>query len=191
MPIFALVRNAFGFVIAGLVVAAVIPAHAEIEKIMRQCDGKLCPFFRAPITVPDGWEENAEATRELGVQMLLPKGQDFEKAPAKIYVQVRYNRAKQPLTVAEGDVYRDWKSRDKTAKITKVADVTRANGKVAFVRHAFEAPKQKEQGFETLALMADGDTDGNSFYVIVCLSADTAEAYKSAEAAYLSILKAY
>jgi hypothetical protein len=186
----ALVRAVAGFIVAGLF-ATTTPAHAEIEKFMRQCNGKLCPFFRAPITVPEGWEENAEATRELGVQMLLPKGQDFEKASAKIYVLVRYNKTKQPLAVAKGDVYRDWKSRDKTAKITKVADVTRANGKAAFERHAFEAPKQEEQGFETSALVADGDTDGNSFYVIVCLSANTAEAYKSAEAAYLSILKAY
>ncbi len=191
MPIFTLVRAAFGFVIAGLVAAAAIPAHAEIEKFMRQCDGKLCPFFRASVTVPDGWEEDAEATRELGVQMLLPKGQDFEKAPAKIYVLVRYNKTKQPASVIARDTYADWKTRAKTAKITKLDDVPRADGKPAFERHTFEAPKLKEQGFESTALVADGDKDGNAFVVVICLSANSREAYKSAEAAYLSILKAY
>lgn len=190
MPISALVRTALGFVIAGLIAAAV-PAQAEIEKFMRQCDGKLCPFFRAPIAVPDGWEENAEATRELGVQMLLPKGKDFDAAPAKIYVLVRYNKDKQPVSFVARDTYSDWKQRAKTAKISKLADVVRANGKPAFERHQFEAPKLKEQGFETTALVSDGDKDGNSFVVVICLSANSREAYKSAEAAYLSILKAY
>jgi len=29
-------------------------ATADIEKIMNQCDNKLCPFFRASITIPPG-----------------------------------------------------------------------------------------------------------------------------------------
>jgi hypothetical protein len=186
----AFARAALGLVIAGLMTAAV-PARADIEKFMNQCDGKLCPFFRASITIPEGWEENAEATRELGVQMLVPKGQDFEDAPAKIYVMVRYNRNKQPVSTVTRETYTDWKTRAKNAKVAKLADVVRANGKPAFERHQFEAPQLKGQGFETTALVADGDKDGNAYIVLVCLSADTREAYKSAEAAYLSILKAY
>ncbi len=54
------------------------PAAAEIEKFMNPCDGGVCAFFRASTTVPEGWAEHAEATRELRVQMLLPKGQDFD-----------------------------------------------------------------------------------------------------------------
>jgi hypothetical protein len=176
MPFSAFKRFAAGFAVAGLMAAA-MPAHAEIEKFMEHCDGKLCAFFRAPIDIPDGWEENAEATHELRVQMLLRKGEDFEKAPAKIYVLVRYNKDKKPVSAITQDTYRDWKNR--------------ANGKPAFERHVFEAPKLEEQGFETTALAADMDKDGNAYVVIVCLSANTREAYKAAEQAFVSILKAY
>lgn len=189
MPMSRLIAFAAAFAMMG--VAATAPAHAEIEKFMRQCDGKLCPYFRSSITVPEGWEENAEASRELNVQMLLPKGQKFETAPAKIYVLVRYNRDKQLQPVIAKDIYRDWKSRARNAQVSKLANAARANGKEAFERHQFEAPKLKEQGFETTALAADGDKDGNAFVVVICLSANTREAYKAAEPAFLSMLKAY
>src|ERR1700759_2900593 len=81
---------------AGVLAAA--PAGATIEKIMNQCDGKLCPFFRASIVIPDGWVEDKESTRYFNSQFLLPKGVDFEKAAAKIYVAVIYNRRKQPIS---------------------------------------------------------------------------------------------
>ncbi len=189
MSLSRFIRLAAGLAVAGLIAAA--PAHAEIEKFMRHCDGKLCPFFRASITVPEGWVEDAEATRELGVQMMLPKGLDFEKAPAKIYVLVRYNRDKGPVSAITRDTYSDWKKRAKNAKVSKLPEVARANGKPAFERHQFEAPKLEEQGFEMTSLAADTDKDGNAYVVVVCISANTREAFKSAEAAYLSILKAY
>ncbi len=189
MSIVRIIRFAAGLVVAGLIAAA--PAHAEIEKFMEHCDGKLCAFFRAPIIIPDGWAEHAEATKELRVQMLLPKGQEFDAAPAKIYVLVRYLKDKDPLAVVTKTAYSDWQTRDKRAKVAKLGEVARANGKPAFIRHQFEAPKLKEQGFETTSLALDTDKDGNTYVVVVCLSSDTREAYKSAEAAYLSILKAY
>jgi len=167
------------------------PASAEIEKFMRDCDMKLCVSYRASITVPEGWVEDKEASRELGVQMLLPKGQAFEDAPAKIYALVRYIKDKQPVPTVTKDTYRDWRERSKKAKIAKLPDVARANGKPAFELHRFEAPELSEQGFEQTALAADGDKDGNVFVVVLCLSANTREAFKAAEPAYLSILKAY
>ncbi len=189
MSLSRFIRLAAGLAVAGLIAAT--PARADIEKFMEHCDGKLCAFFRAPIVIPDGWEENAEATHELRVQMLLRKGEDFEKAPAKIYVLVRYNNDKAPVSTITQDTYRDWKNRAKNAKISKLPDVVRANGKPAFEHHAFEAPKLEEQGFETTALAADTDKDGNALVVVVCLSANTREAFKAAEPAFISILKAY
>jgi hypothetical protein len=168
-----------------------LPARAEIEKFMRDCDRKLCAYFKASITVPEGWVEDKEASSALGVQMLLPKGQDFEKALAKIYVLVRYNKDKQPVTAITRDTYRDWKERSRKAKVAKLADLARTSGKPAFERHQFEAPELDEQGFEQTALAADSDKDGNAFVVILVLSASTREAYKAGEAAYLSLLEAY
>lgn len=178
------------------VTSAVNPAAAEIEKFMNPCDSGVCAFFRAPTTVPDGWVEDAEATRELRVQMLLPKGQDFEAAPAKIYTLVRYN-AGGKLQVADivKDTYADWRRRAQVAKSAakpeKLADIARADGKPGFVSHRFEAPRLKEQGFERTSITTDTDKDGNSFFVIVVLSANSRDAFVRAEGAYNSILKSY
>ncbi len=73
--------------------------------------------------------------------MLLPKGQEFEHAAAKIYAVARYNRNKQPIADFLLDNIKNWKRRAKDAKITKLADLPRA-GKDAFVRHRLEAKRQ-------------------------------------------------
>jgi hypothetical protein len=96
MPPLAVARRFCAtLILMGLLGAA--PAKADIEKFMRQCDGKLCASFRASITIPDGWIEDKEATSYFNAQVLLPKGLDFEKAPAKIYAVARYNRDKRPI----------------------------------------------------------------------------------------------
>src|SRR5450755_61530 len=146
---------------AGLIATA--PAGATIEKIMNQCNGKLCPFFRASIVIPDGWVEDRDATRYFNSQFLLPKGVDFEKAGAKIYVAVKYNRKKQPISDFMPANNADWRSRAKDAKIIDLDDLSRGDGKPAFVRHQFEAASLHEQGYEQQAVTTDGDTDGNEF----------------------------
>lgn len=180
----------FGFAIACLF-AAIVPAKAEIEKFMRHCNMALCPYFHASTTVPEGWAEHKEASAELKVQMLVPKDKTFDDAPAKIYTLVRYNPEKKPLAEIVRTTYQDWRERDKNAKVAKLADVPGAGGKAVFERHSFEAPKQKEQGFELTSLTVDTDKDGNSYFVAVVLSANSKAELNAAEAAYLSILKAY
>jgi hypothetical protein len=73
-------------ILMGLLAAA--PVKAEIEKFMRLCDRKLCAAGCPSITISDGWIEDKEASSYFK-QVLLPKGPDFEKAPAKIYAIVR------------------------------------------------------------------------------------------------------
>ncbi len=85
----------------------------------------------------------------------------------------------------------EWKSRAKDAKLTELADFRRSDGKPAFVRHQFEARSLKEQGYELQAVTADGDKDGNQFIVTITVSANSQEALKKAEPAYLSILSKY
>ncbi len=166
------------------------PAKAEIEKFMRQCDGKLCASFRASIAIPDGWTEDKEASDYFRAQMLLPKGIDFDKAPAKIYVVVRYNRNKQPLSDFLPDTIKDWKGRAKDAKISRLDDLARA-GKPPFVRHTFEAPRLKEQSYELQAVTTDDDKDGNQFVVTITLSADSKAALEAAQPEYFAILTKY
>jgi hypothetical protein len=187
-------RRTLALICAGGLLAGVMataPAGATIEKIMNQCHGKLCPFFRASIVIPDGWVEDKDSTRYFNSQFLLPKGSDFEKAAAKIYVAVKYNRKKQPISDFMPENIADWRSRAKDAKITDLDDLSRGDGKPAFVRHQFEAASLHEQGYELQAVTTDGDTDGNEFLVTITLSANSKEAEKAAEPAYLAILSKY
>jgi hypothetical protein len=181
-------RLTAALVFAELLVAS--PAQAEIEKFMRQCQGKLCAIFRASITIPDDWVEDKEASDYFQAQMLIPKGSDFEKAPAKIYVLVRYNRNKQPISDFLPDSIKDWKSRAKDAKISKLDNLARGNCP-PFLRHAFEARSLKEQGYELQAVTTDGDKDNNEFVVTITLSANSKAALNAAEPAYLAILSKY
>jgi hypothetical protein len=174
---------------AGLI--ATTPAGATIEKIMNQCNGKLCPFFRASIVIPDGWVEDRDSTRYFNSQFLLPKGTDFEKAAAKIYVAIKYNRKKQPISDFMPENIADWHSRAKDARITDLDDLSRGDGKVAFVRHQFEAASLHDQGYELQAVTTDGDNDGNEFLVTITLSANSRKALKAAEPAYMAILGKY
>jgi hypothetical protein len=146
MPPLAVARRFCAtLILMGLLGAA--PAKADIEKFMRQCDGKLCASFRASITIPDGWIEDKEATSYFNAQVLLPKGLDFEKAPAKIYAVVRYNRDKLPISDFLPDRVKDWKSRAKDARINKLDDLARGD-KPPFLRHDSKAAlKDAEPAF--------------------------------------------
>jgi hypothetical protein len=177
------------FGLIGLLAAS--PAHAEIEKFMRVCDQKICPFFRASITLPDGWVEDEDATKYFNAQFLLPKGLDFDAAQAKIYVVVKYNRKKQPIADFVPDAIADWKGRAKDAKITRLQDLPRGDGRPVFERRQFEAKSLNEQGYELQSVTTDRDNDGNEFIVTIALSANSRTALQAAEPAYLSILAKY
>lgn len=159
---------------------------------MNPCDhNKMCAFFRASITVPDGWVEDKEATAYFNAQFLLPKDVEFDNAQAKIYVIVRYNRNKQPIADFIPDAIADWQSRAKDARVTRLEDLPRGDGKPAFERRQFEAKSLKEQGYELQAVTTDGDKDGNAFIVTIALSANSRDALQAAEPAYLAILRKY
>jgi hypothetical protein len=171
---------------------AVAPASAEIQKFMRaNCDKGLCPYFRASITVPDGWVEDEAASREFDAQMLLPKGKDFDSAQAKIYAVVRYNPKKLAVANFVLDAHEQLRDSAKDGRFTMLPEMIRADGKPSYIRYNFEAPSLKEQGYETQAVTKDGDKDGNDFIVTIVLTANSRNAFKAAEPAYLSILSKY
>jgi hypothetical protein len=131
------------------------------------------------------------STRYFNSQFLLPRGTDFEKAAASIYVAVKYNRKKQPISDFMPENIADWHSRARDAKITDLDDLPRGDGKVAFVRHRFEAGSLHKQGYELQAVTTDSDNDGNAFLVTITLSANSRKALNAAEPAYMAILGKY
>ena len=188
---FAVDKRRIAAAVALIGLFTVAPARAEVEKFMQQCDGKLCAFFRTSVTIPGGWVEDKEATDYFKVQMLLPEGVEFDKAPAKIYAIARFNRDKKPVADFIPAYIDDWKSRAKDGTIVRLDDLQRTDGMRAFVRYQFDARSLKEQGYELVAVTKDADKDGNEFIVTITLSADSLDARKAAEPAYMAILGKY
>ena len=120
--------------------------------------------------------------------MLLPKGIDFDKAPAVIYVVVRYNHNKQPLS----DFFPIPSRIERPAR-----RMPRSAGSMILRALAsrllcvmFEAPRQ-EQSYELQAVTTDDDKDGNQFVVTITLSADSKAALEAAQPEYFAILTKY
>ena len=181
-----------GVAVAALAVAqAIMPAAAEVEKLMLVCDGKLCPFFRASFAPPAGWVEDEQNGRKMGAVIFVPRGQTFHSAGAIIYATARFNRDKKPIAdFIEQDQAR-WRQKAGDVKITRLADVARAGGKDSFQYFQFEAPSMKAQPFERVATTSDNDKEGNAFVVGLVLTAKSMKALNAAEPAYLAMLKAY
>jgi hypothetical protein len=167
------------------------PAKSEIEKFIRDCGGKLCPTFRASVTVPEGWQEDQAASRAMNVQILVPKGKTFENAGAVIYTTVKFNADKTPVATLVAEDHANWRKKARDVKIEQLPDVARAGGQEPFLHYQFEMPSRKTQPFERVATTADVDKDGNAFLVGVVLTATSIKALKAAEPAYLTILKSY
>ena len=167
-------------------------AQADVEKFMRNCDGKLCPYFQLTLTPPDGWVVDPEATQKNKVQILVPKGKNFGNAPALIYVQVYFHRDKQQSLANFAEISNDgWRNNVKDAKITALPEIKRANGKAGFLRFAFENPTNAQQSYEVGAFGIDGDKDGNEFVLDIVITGLNRAAVDAAEKDYVAFLKAH
>jgi hypothetical protein len=171
--------------------AAGSPAQSEITKYMRDCGGRLCPYLRASVAVPEGWQEDEASSREKNVQIIVPKGRTFNNAGAIIYTTVQFNADKRPIAALVSEDQADWRNKVHDLKIEHLPDVARASGQEPFLQYQFEMPNRKSQPFERIATTADVDKDGNAFLVGIVLTATSMRALKAAEPTYLAILKGY
>lgn len=182
-------RLAAAAFMAALVVGS--PARSEITKFMRDCGGKICPYFRASVAVPEGWQEDQASSREMNVQIIVPKGRTFGNAGAIIYTTVQFNRDRTPIAALVAEDHANWRKKSPDVKIEHLPDVARAAGQEPFLQYQFEVPSRKAQPFERVATTADVDKEGNIFLVGIVLTATSMRALMAAEPAYLTILKGY
>ena len=62
--------------------ALAAPASAEVQKFMTVESGHMHPYFRLKFTPPKGWVEDKEASKQNGLPIYVPEGEDFGSAPA-------------------------------------------------------------------------------------------------------------
>jgi hypothetical protein len=166
-------------------------ARAEVEKFMQIDDGQLRPYFHLKFTPPEGWMQDAKASQENGVPIYLPKGKNFGNAPAVMYIRVSYNSDKRSMEKFIEVAHERWKNAVNDTKIDKVADEKRANGKADFQIYHFVNPGKPQQAYELMAYGDDSDKDGNSFFLMIALTAASQKAIDAAEPDYRAGLRAH
>ena len=167
-------------------------ARAEVQKFMNPCGGQqLCASFRLVLNPSDGWEQDAQATKENNVQIIVPKGTNFASAEPLIYVQVFYHRDKQQSLADFARVSNArWLAASAKAKIAELPAVARANGNPGFLRFAYENPGKAQQAYEVGAFGIDADKDGNEYVLNVVMTGNSRKALDGAEKDYVGFLKA-
>jgi hypothetical protein len=175
-----------GFLAAALAQSA---AQAEVKKFLSMCGPqKLCPSYRLVLTPPPDWVEEPEATKQYGMQMLVPRGSTFGDADALLYVKISTKQKDQDLAAFINTSQSRWKQSVRDTKISRIDDVPRKNGMPAFVSYRYENPSVAQQAFEAVSFAHDKDNEGNSFVLMVALTGAKKEAIDQAMDAYREFL---
>ena len=178
-------------VIVGLLLASTSP-RAEVLKLVRMCSGQqLCPYYELVLKPPEKWFMDKEASKQNGVQMMLPQGKNFGNADAVMYVKVSLREKGQDLADFIRVSQERWKQAVSDAKISKIADVERANGMPAFISYRYENPSRPQQRFEAVSFAHDKDKDGNEFVLMVALTGMQKKAIDQAMTPYNAFLKTH
>jgi hypothetical protein len=164
---------------------------AEVEKFIQIGDGQLHPYFRLKFTPPDGWFEDAQATHENGMPIYVPKGKNFNNAPALIYIRVSYNNDKSSLDKFIQVAHERWNAAVADTKIDRLPSEKRANGKPDFQIYHFVNPSRPQQSYELMSYGEDTDKDGNSYFLMIALTGAAQKALDNAEKDYRSGLRAH
>jgi hypothetical protein len=167
------------------------PAPAEVEKFMQIGDGQLQPFFKLKFTPPDGWVQDAQATKENKLPIYVPKGKNFGNADALMYIRVSFNSDKRSLDKFIEVAHERWNAAMKDSKITKLANEKRTNAKPDFQIYHFVNPSKPQQAYEMMAYGEDTDKDGNNFFLMIALTGAKQKALDAAEADYRAGLRAH
>jgi len=166
-------------------------AGAEVEKFIRFGDDQLNPYFRLKFAPPKGWVQDADATREHGLPIYVPVGMNFGNAPALMYIRVSYNSDKRSMDKFIEVAHERWKQAVKDSKIDQLASEKRANGMPDFQIYRFVNPSRPQQAYELMAYGEDKDKDGNSYFLMIALTAADQKAIDAAEPDYRAGLRAH
>ena len=165
-------------------------AQAEVKNFLLRCGPqKLCPSHRLVLTPPANWVEEPEASKQYGMQMLVPRGSTFGNADALLYVKVSAKQKDQDLPAFIEVSQSRWKQSVRDTKISRIDDVPRKNGMPAFISYRYENPSIPQQAFEAVSFAHDKDSDGNTFVLMVALTGPKKEAIDQAMEAYREFLR--
>lgn len=196
MMTFVPARAVFAALSLAIIAGVAGPAHAEVKKFMNMCGGgpqglQLCPSYQVVLNAPDGWQEDKDASKKNRVQVVVPKGKTFGDAPALIYFKVSLREKDRSLDDFIALSHDRWLKSVPDAKITRLGEVERNNGKPAFLSYRFDNPSKPQQAAEIVSYGFDADTDGNDFVVMVVMTGRDKKALDQADKPYKALLRAH
>ncbi len=191
-------HNHFRAALAAFSIAtlAASPAHAEVKKFMSMCGGspqglQLCPHYQVALHAPDGWQEDEAAGKKNRLQIVVPKGKTFGDAPALIYFKVSLRQKDRSIEDFIKLSHEHWMKSVPDAKIVRLGEVERTNGKPAFMSYRFDNPSKPQQAAEIVSYGFDADTDGNDFVLMVVMTGHEKKALDQADQPYKALLRAH
>jgi hypothetical protein len=184
-------KKFMGVIVLALVAFGTVTAKAEVEKFIQLGKDNLRPVFRLKFTPPAGWEANAEGTKHFGLATYAPKGQGFHEAPAIIYIRVSYNENGRPLDAFIDVSQERWKKAVPDTQVKRITDEKREGGQPDFRVYSVRNPSHPAQGYEMLAYGEDKDKDGNKYFVMISITAQSQKALDDAEKAYRAALRTH
>lgn len=172
--------------------ATTMPARAEIERVLRPCSGGLCgPTYRARLVPPEGWVEDRQAGAQEGIVVLVPRGTTEASANVQIFAEAAPKPGRTSFEAAMNRQIRAWRERDPSTTLAAVGPVARASGLPPFLLHRFDDSGAEEPSVGRVAWGVDRDRDGNTYLVVVNLTAKGKALDPGAEAAFLGLLRAW
>lgn len=190
-------KSRFGFLFAATLAAQALitpplvtqALGANVKRFMESCPGnRLCPYFLADVAPPKGWKISEGFGRQNKVVAFFPNKAKLGPADPLIYVRTSFNGDGRTLEQQAENSNAHWRDMVKDAKIERLANIPRGEGKGHWHVYRYTNPSRKMQAHEMLAFGEHAEKGDQKFFYMVTISADNVEAVEKSIPAWKDIL---
>lgn len=176
----------YKYIVFSLFLVLAMPSHAQMEKIVTNCDTGTCDFWWPVLPAVKGWHHDRESSYLYSANAQAPDGKSFKEADAVIYAKAIYkSRVPQFTTLTaliESDLKR-FRSAEPDLTITPSESMATADGQQL---KTFDFVPGKNGNWERTAYGQEGD-----FYILFTLSARQQNSFTTALPAYREFINHY
>jgi len=173
----------------GTQIASGPASAADVKRFMEPCgSGKLCPWFQADVPAPAGFKVDPGFSRGNRLLAFFPDRAKLGPDDPLIYVRASYNDDNRSLDTQASTSNARWKEMVKDAKVERLPDVERTDGKGKWQVFRYANPSRPRQAHEMLAFGEHVETNGQKFFYMVTISAANEKAVTGALPAWKELL---
>jgi hypothetical protein len=188
-------RGLTAAVLLSVVLLTPVASRGEITKYAEQAEGGLQLRWWPRLPLPEGWAQDAGATRDNGCNALAPVNETFADAKAVIYGCAFYKPRMQGVRSLRAFIANDqatFRQGDPRLRLDHLADMTTAGGARLTL---YELTPGSGANWEVVAYGEEAGEPGSapeeSFFLTFALSARSQAARDAALPAFRDMLRAY